>query len=110
MILLKPDGKIDLEHRAYFLRGAPPRTVVIAAAEDGQLSIISPDLKKVQWRRLPPPPSPDNYAAGQAIPHCPAQKYLPPRSGSIRSPWCTRSRYSRSWESERPGSQQNVSS
>jgi hypothetical protein len=53
MIFLKPDGKIDLEHRAYFLRGAPHRTVVIAAAEDGQLSILSPDLKKVQLRRLP---------------------------------------------------------
>ena len=54
MMFLKPDGKIDLEHRAYhFLRGAPPRSVVIAAAEDGQLSIVSPDLKKVQLRRLP---------------------------------------------------------
>ena len=52
-MFLKPDGKIDLEHRAYFLRGAPHRSVVIAAAEDGQLSIISPDLKNVQLLRFP---------------------------------------------------------
>src|SRR2546430_16948180 len=53
MMFLKPDGRIDLEHRAYFfLRGAPPRSVVLAAAEDDQLSIVSPDLKKVQLRRL----------------------------------------------------------
>jgi hypothetical protein len=32
MMFLKPDGKIDLEHREYFLRGAPNRSVVIAAA------------------------------------------------------------------------------
>lgn len=52
-MFLKPDGKIDLEHRAYFLRGAPLRSVVIAAAADGLLSIVSPDLKKVQLRRFP---------------------------------------------------------
>jgi hypothetical protein len=53
MMFLKPDGRIDLEHRACFLRGAPHRSVVIAAAEDGQLSILSPDLQKVQLRRFP---------------------------------------------------------
>ncbi len=53
MMYLKPDGQIDLKHRAYFLRGAPHRTPVIAAAEDGQLSMLSPDLKNVQMRRLP---------------------------------------------------------
>ncbi len=54
MMFLKPQGKIDLEHRAYFeLRGAPFRSRVIAAAEDGQLSILSPDLEEVQVRRLP---------------------------------------------------------
>ncbi len=52
-VLLKPDGQFDLEHRAYFLRGAPPRSVVIAAAKDGQLSILSPDLNEAQWHRFP---------------------------------------------------------
>ena len=53
-MLLKPDGRIDLEHRAsFFLRGAPPRSVVLATAEDGQLTIVSPDLKKTHLRRLP---------------------------------------------------------
>lgn len=41
MMFLKPDGKIDLEHRACFLRGAPPHSAVIAAAEHSQLSILS---------------------------------------------------------------------
>jgi hypothetical protein len=54
MMSLKPDGKIDLEHRAYhFLRGAPPRSVIIGAADGDQLSIVSPDLRKVELRRLP---------------------------------------------------------
>jgi hypothetical protein len=54
MMFLKPDAKIDLEHRAYhLLRGAPPRSVLVAAAEDGQLSVVSPDLKEVRLRRLP---------------------------------------------------------
>ena len=44
---LKPEGKIDLDHRAYFLRGAPPRSPLIAAAEDGRMSIVGPDLKSV---------------------------------------------------------------
>lgn len=53
MMYLKPDGRIDLEHRAnFFLRGAPHQSVVVAAAEDGQVSIVSPDLQTVQLRRL----------------------------------------------------------
>jgi hypothetical protein len=52
MMFLKPDGRIDLEHRAYFLRGASHRSVVIAAAEDGQLSILSADLKEMRSSRL----------------------------------------------------------
>jgi hypothetical protein len=51
-MFLKPDGRIDLEHRAYFLCGAPHQSVTVAAAEDGQLSIIRPDLKAVQLHRL----------------------------------------------------------
>src|SRR5947209_972506 len=53
MVFLKPDGKIDLEHPAYFLRIAPRRSVLIAAAKDGQFSILSPDLKEARVRRLP---------------------------------------------------------
>jgi hypothetical protein len=54
MMFLKPDGKIDLEYRAFLgLRGTPFRSVVVAAAQDGQLSILSPDLKSVQSCRLP---------------------------------------------------------
>jgi hypothetical protein len=53
MMFLKPDGKIDLEHRAYFLRGAPHHSVVIAASEDGSLSILSPGLNEVQLHRFP---------------------------------------------------------
>ncbi len=52
MLFLKPDGKVDLEHRAYFLRGAPHQSAVVAAAQDGQLSIINPALKTVRLRRL----------------------------------------------------------
>jgi hypothetical protein len=44
MMFLKPDGMIDLEHRADLLQGTPFRSVVVAAARDGQLSILSPDL------------------------------------------------------------------
>jgi WD40 repeat protein len=51
--MFKPDGQIDLDHRAYFIRGTLPRSVAIAAGQDGQFSILSPDLKEVQLRRFP---------------------------------------------------------
>jgi hypothetical protein len=41
MMNLRPDGIVELEHRAYFLRRAQPRTVIVAAAEGGQLSIVT---------------------------------------------------------------------
>jgi hypothetical protein len=41
MMNLRPDGIVELEHRAYFLRPAQPRTVIVAAAEGGQLSIVT---------------------------------------------------------------------
>jgi hypothetical protein len=41
MMNLRPDGRVDLEHRAYFLRPAQPRTVIVAAAEGGVLSIVT---------------------------------------------------------------------
>ena len=51
MILLKPNSQIDLEHRAYFLRGSPGQSAVIAAAEDGRCSIVSSEFKEVQSYR-----------------------------------------------------------
>jgi len=38
---MKPDGRIDLEHRAYFLRGSPGNPVFTAAAEDGHVSLVN---------------------------------------------------------------------
>jgi len=49
-MFLKPHGKIDLNHRAHFLRGTPPMSVVIVAAQDGRYSILSPDLKRCGTR------------------------------------------------------------
>ncbi len=44
MRLLKPEGRIDLDHRAYFLRATPDRSLIIAAYRN-QLSIIGPEMK-----------------------------------------------------------------
>lgn len=40
MMPLRPNSQFDLNHRAYFLRGAPGQPTIVAAAEDGQYSII----------------------------------------------------------------------
>lgn len=48
MVLLKPNGKIDLEHRVWFLRGAPQQAVVIAAGDDGHYSVLSSDFREVR--------------------------------------------------------------
>src|SRR5216683_1565293 len=53
MLFLKPEGKIDLDHRALFLRGLPGQSFVIAAAEDGQFSVISSDLSDIHQHRHP---------------------------------------------------------
>ena len=37
---LKPDGRIDLEHRAYFLRGSLGSSAIIAASEVGHVSLV----------------------------------------------------------------------
>jgi hypothetical protein len=69
MIRVKPEGIIELKHRAFFLRGRPNKSIVIAASGDGQFSVLSPDLKKCQFRRLSrkirgisPHPSKDLFA------------------------------------------------
>jgi hypothetical protein len=53
MLLLKPDGRIDLEHRAYFLRGVSQQYVIVAASEDGQLSVVRQESHKPDSHRLP---------------------------------------------------------
>jgi hypothetical protein len=53
MMVLKPDGRIDLEHRSYFLGGVPGRSLVVVASAEGLLSILSPDLKEAHSYRYP---------------------------------------------------------
>jgi hypothetical protein len=53
IMFLKPDGRIDLRHRANFLRGAPDKSRVIAAAEDGHFSILSSNLNEARSHRHP---------------------------------------------------------
>jgi hypothetical protein len=53
MMVLKPDGRIDLEHRSYYLDGSPGRSLVVSAAEEGLLSVLSPDLKEAHSYRYP---------------------------------------------------------
>jgi len=37
---LKPNGTISLDHRAYFITGSPESSAVIAASQDGHVSIV----------------------------------------------------------------------
>lgn len=37
---MKPDGRIDLEHRAYFLRASPGSSTIVAASQDGHVSLV----------------------------------------------------------------------
>jgi hypothetical protein len=53
MMALKPEGRIDLEHRSYFLGGIPGRSLVVSAAAEGLLSILSPDLTEAHSYRYP---------------------------------------------------------
>jgi hypothetical protein len=53
MIGFRPGGRIDLEHRAFFLRGGPRSSVAVAAAQDGRFSVLSADLKSAHMDRLP---------------------------------------------------------
>lgn len=52
-MLLKPDGKIDLEYRATFLRSTSHESVVIAVGQCGQFSVLSPGMKESRMPRLP---------------------------------------------------------
>jgi hypothetical protein len=53
MFFLKPHGKIDLDHRAYFLRGTPAKSGAVAAARGGEFSILTPDWQVVNSSRGP---------------------------------------------------------
>jgi hypothetical protein len=44
MKLLKPAGRIDLDHRAEYLRGRPDGSVIVAASSKGYVSVV--DLHK----------------------------------------------------------------
>ena len=48
---LKPDGRIDLEHRAYFLRGSPDGSGIVAASEDGNVSLVDLASNSVRLQR-----------------------------------------------------------
>jgi WD40 repeat protein len=48
---LKPDGRIDLEHRAYYLRGSPEKAEFIAASEDGHVSLVNLASKSARLHR-----------------------------------------------------------
>jgi WD40 repeat protein len=53
MLSLKPEGRIDLDHRAIFLRTAQNGSLVIAAAKNGECSLLTSDLSKLEKCRLP---------------------------------------------------------
>lgn len=48
---LKPDGKIDLEHRTYFVRGSTGNPVFTAASEDGYVSLVDVASKSARLHR-----------------------------------------------------------
>jgi hypothetical protein len=51
-MLLKPSGKCDLDHRAYFLRGRAGRSAVVVASQEGHVSVFGSDLTPLHRRRL----------------------------------------------------------
>ena len=48
---LKPDGRIDLEHRAEHLRGSTEGLVIFAASEDGHVSLVDLGKNLIQVQR-----------------------------------------------------------
>jgi len=51
-MFLKPSGKCDLDHRAYFLRETAGRSAVVAASEEGHVSVFSSDFAPLRRHRL----------------------------------------------------------
>jgi hypothetical protein len=48
---LKPSGRIDLEHRTDHLRGSTEKSVIIAASEDGSVSLVDLGKNIIQVQR-----------------------------------------------------------
>lgn len=48
---LTPNGKIDLEHRAYFLRGSSDHLGVIAASEEGHVTLLELSTNSTRHQR-----------------------------------------------------------
>jgi hypothetical protein len=46
-MLLRPTGRIELEHRAFFVAGSPEAGNLVVATNDGHLSILSAELKVI---------------------------------------------------------------
>jgi hypothetical protein len=53
-MILKPNGKFDLDHRAYFLRGMAEPSAIVAASEDGYASVFGSDFTLLHRHRLAP--------------------------------------------------------
>ncbi len=54
MTPLKPDSRIDLEHRAYYLRGSRQGSLIVAASQDGHFSLIGLSGNTILARRPSP--------------------------------------------------------
>lgn len=52
-MLLKPHGRIDLEHRAFHVRATSAGSAVVAGMNDSRLTIIGPDFGTTQSLELP---------------------------------------------------------
>src|SRR3974390_2955538 len=48
---LKPNGRIDLDHRADHLRGRPNGSLLLAASADGHVSVVDLDKNKTHTHR-----------------------------------------------------------
>lgn len=52
-MILKPHRRIDLEHRAFLLRGSATGSVAVAGMDDPRLTIITPDFEAARSFKFP---------------------------------------------------------
>jgi hypothetical protein len=52
-MFLKPHGRIDLEHRAFVVRGSATGSIAVAGTDDSRLTIIRPDFETTESLQLP---------------------------------------------------------
>lgn len=52
-MLLKPHGTIDLEHRAFLIRGPATGSIAVAGMDDSRLTIITPDFETAKSFQFP---------------------------------------------------------